>query len=530
MDKLPRAKNADHLVGSHDMCYPGTRTSILQQLETWIEDPNAKRIFWLGGHAGSGKSTIAQSFCHRTFASGKLGASFFCSRDFVDRSDIKMIFPTLAFQLGCHFPEFRTHLIDILRVRPDIGSEAMANQLTELLVNPLIASGISTTISIEALDECNDSEPASVILSLLARVVDDLPLIRFFITGRPEAPIRAGFRIPSLRPQTEIIQLHEITEGLDDDITLYLRARLWDIVKHRSDFELAETWPPADRLAILVQKCERLFIFASTVVKLLSSAHPFDPREGLVKLTQFPGNTHYEGMYGIDALYIHVLHKRSSPMTQESYDDLKPILGTIVLAYNPLSSMSISALMQLHSPDVIKTRLGGLHSLLVIPSSSSDPIRVHHKSFPDFLINSERCSGMEFYIDPDIYHAKLAIACLDIMKLQLRKNICSLPRYAMNADVSLGHRCACIGEALDYASRFWVQHLCASNASGELLDALLEHISDFLQECQIFWFEVLSLVDNLQCAMYSLERLENWMLKVCHFLMPNSLPLTNLVG
>jgi len=38
-----------------------------------------QRIFWLNGLAGTGKSTIAQTFAEMAFADGKLGASFFCS-------------------------------------------------------------------------------------------------------------------------------------------------------------------------------------------------------------------------------------------------------------------------------------------------------------------------------------------------------------------------------------------------------------------------------------------------------------------
>lgn len=425
-----------------------------------------------------------------------------------------MIFPTLAYQLGCRFPRFREYLVQVLRSRPDIGNEAMSNQLTELLLNPLMASGISTTIAIEALDECKDSEPASVVLSLLARVVDDLPDIKFFITGRPEAAIRGAFRIPALKPHTEIMQLHEVNQTIGRDITLYLSSRLSDIVKHRSDFDVSEIWPPREKLAILVQKSENLFIFASTAVKLLSSPPPFDPREGLHMITESPGNTLYEGEYGIDALYTHVLQQSFSPTNQSWHAQLRLILGTIVLAYNPLSSRSLSELLQLPSSNIVKTRLGGLHSLLMIPPSSSDLIRIYHKSFPDFLSDSRRCSNEQFYIDPNAYHAKLAIACLDLMKKQLRKNVCSLPRYSMNSEISLDRRRASIGEPLEYACRFWAQHVCTSATSSHLIGTLLEPICEFLQERQILWLEVLSLVDDLRYSVYSFKRLEDWLSKV----------------
>ena len=78
----------------------GTRREVLLQLEQRSRDEEDKRVFWLNGLAGTGKSTIAQTFAEICFANGKLGASFFCSRDFNDRSNLQSILPTLTFQLS----------------------------------------------------------------------------------------------------------------------------------------------------------------------------------------------------------------------------------------------------------------------------------------------------------------------------------------------------------------------------------------------------------------------------------------------
>ena len=45
---------------------------------------------------------------------GKLGASFFCLRDFEDRRNLWKIFPTLAFQLAHRYPRFREELLLVL--------------------------------------------------------------------------------------------------------------------------------------------------------------------------------------------------------------------------------------------------------------------------------------------------------------------------------------------------------------------------------------------------------------------------------
>lgn len=71
--------DAGHRSGNRQSCLGGTRTDLLLELEGWLEDEQSQCMFWLNGLAGTGKSTIAQTFAEITFTEGKLGASFFCS-------------------------------------------------------------------------------------------------------------------------------------------------------------------------------------------------------------------------------------------------------------------------------------------------------------------------------------------------------------------------------------------------------------------------------------------------------------------
>ena len=120
----------------------------MDEIESWAKDPDAFPVFWLNGLAGTGKSTIAQTIAERMFADGCLGASFFCSRGFEDRSNLKLIFPTLAFQLAQQYPKFRSSIIRFLRSNPDIAHESLQDQMQKLLVDPLQSVDISTVIVI----------------------------------------------------------------------------------------------------------------------------------------------------------------------------------------------------------------------------------------------------------------------------------------------------------------------------------------------------------------------------------------------
>ena len=126
------------------------------QLEQWLKDEHDQHVFWLNGLAGTGKSTIAQTFAEICFADGNLGASFFCSRDSDDRSTLQAIFPTLALQLAYQYPKFQEELLKLLRANLDVGQESLSSQMERLIVGPFKATKIQTLIIIDALDECKD--------------------------------------------------------------------------------------------------------------------------------------------------------------------------------------------------------------------------------------------------------------------------------------------------------------------------------------------------------------------------------------
>ena len=199
LNGCPRARYATHQHGNRRGCLRGTRETVLNEIEGWTKDLKKSPVFWLNGLAGTGKSTIAQTVAERLFADGLLGASFFCSRDFKDRSDLRFIFPTLAFQLAHKYPDFRSQLVFLLQSNPDVVDESLYGQMERLIVEPLRSTNASTVILIDALDECKDEEPESAILLVLGQSVSQIPSVKFFITSRPEIHITSGFRGPLLK-------------------------------------------------------------------------------------------------------------------------------------------------------------------------------------------------------------------------------------------------------------------------------------------------------------------------------------------
>jgi hypothetical protein len=508
--------DAGYLCGNRQGCMKGTRRDVLLQLENWLKDGQDKHVFWLNGLAGTGKSTIAQTFAEMSFADGKLGASFFCSRDLDERSNLRSIFPTLAFQLAHRDPRFRRELLPVLTASPDVGREALCSQVEKLIVGPFKATQTPTLIIIDALDECQDEEPASALLSVLSRYVDAIPLVKFFITGRPEPRIRSGFRLELLRPHTDILRLHDIKpESVNSDIKLFFRTRLADITKHRSDCDFTEEWPSSSDINILCKKAAGLFIFASTVVKFVASQH-YQPYTRLARIISLPQDTSQEGEFGLNHLYTQVLMQAFCDVdsgAEELYQDFRSVVGAVLLVFNPLSIKNLSGLLcGFDTPSNITTILRPFHSLLLVPDNMEEPVRIFHKSFPDFLTNPDQCKDKNFFVDPLAHHEELLLSCLNLMKEKLKRNICNLDDYTTLDEVEdlPTQRRVCIGEPLEYACHFWTKHLLKAPRSGSGAERVQKAIDKFFTTHLLCWIEVLILMRSLDIGIYALNDIKEW--------------------
>jgi hypothetical protein len=447
---------------------------------------------------------------------GMLGASFFCSRDYTDRRELKNIFPTLAYQLACRYPSFRRHIIRAIKQDPTVASHSLISQLEDLIVGPLASSNISCVIVVDALDECIDDQPDSAILSVLGDHVNQLLSVNFFITGRPDPRIRTGFRSHLLEPLTRIIRLHEVKpSSVDQDIRLYLQEKLTAISKRRSDLNLSDPWPCDEDLTTLTRKSSGLFIFASTLIRFIESEH-HEPNERLQLIIAQSDSTDHEGQTGIDRLYTQILvHAFSDVNDTNLFPNLRRVLGTVVVAFNPLSRVQIAGILGLDASKITRS-LRHLHSVLLIPKEDSKEIRVFHKSFPDFLQDSNRCSNPRFFIDSTIHHGDIAGRCLGLLK-NLKSNPCDLPDFVMNRDVTNLPELVedKVGGATLYVCGYWAMHLRSSPTTDDYAIRLISSATNFFENHVFQWTEVMSLDNRLEGVIHSIYDLLDWLGAVC---------------
>ena len=510
-----RAAGAGYQHGDRKGCLRGTRETVLSEIESWTKDFARPPVFWLNGLAGTGKSTIAQTVSEWAFADGLLGASFFCSRDFKDRSNLHFIFPTLAFQLAHRYPAFRSVLVPLLQSNPDVVHESLYSQMSKLIVEPLRSVDVSMAIVIDALDECKDEEPSSAILSVLGRLVEQIPRVKFFITGRPEPRIKTGFRLPLLEDVTDVFVLHDVHPDLiNNDIRLFLEHELSKLAQRRQ----LKGWPSDEHIGLLCDRAAGLFVYAVATVKFLDSdAHL--PKKRLDAIVALPESTGHEGKTlfnsraTLDSLYTSILEVAFGKQDSEVHSKVRSTIGAVVLLANPLPPPGIAELIGIDPEEVILF-LTLVQSLLAFDEDFNHPVKPFHKSFPDFITDPSRCPDERFHISPGSLHLELAISCLRVMNDGLEQNLLSLPNFAMNSEVEdLQMRIEDgVSVALQYSCQFWHNHLTV--ARGDVADVVFR-LRLFMEEKFLAWLEVVSVLGTVRGAIVALEQLIPWLREVC---------------
>ena len=512
LNNCRRAHGAGYQHGDRNGCLRGTRENVLDEVERWAEDFEQSPIFWLHGLAGTGKSTIAQTIAERLFADSRLGASFFCSRGTDDRSNLRLIFPTLAFQLAQRYSGFRSSLIHLLQSNPDIVYQSLQDQMEQFLVEPLRSTDISTVIVIDALDECRDENPESAILPVLGKSIRDIPRVKLFITSLPETHIVTGFHGP-LQDLTDVFILHEVQpRAVNQDIRRFFEHELTKLARRRGG---KEGWPTNRQLDRLCQRAAGFFVHAVATVNFLDH-HLEAPWGQLDTIMESPESTAFEGVArlkaynSLDSLYLSILRASFHENNAKDDDIVRSVLCCVILATNPLSPSAIASLIDLDCYKVLRV-LERIQSLLVLPSDPNKPVRPFHKSFLDFMTDRTRCTDPRFYISPS-RHIDLFMCCLKTMRKPL-KNIPSLPHCDLVhklEDLPRIEKRNIYG-ALQYACRSWHRHLVLLvNPTPDVLSALL----DLLEEKFVFWLVVLKALDDFAKSYEAIENAMLWLNKV----------------
>ena len=486
-------------------CLDGTRTQILNDIVNWMNNTasTAPRIFWLHGQAGKGKSAIAHTIALYAHNLGMLGSCFCFTRVRQHEGLYTKLFPTIARDLADRDLRLRPLLAEVISNNHSLrDTEDIMTQWEKFIVEPLSrleGSSIgNVVVVIDALDESGSEVTRERVLEALDVGHARLPAnIRILLTSRPFVDI------------SEVLHTaqHIHSRSLDDidvestmgDIRLYISHRL----KHLGDTCTGEN------LQQLAAKSGGVFEWARLACDFVSQSQvgAITKKRFEEILSQAPG----DGRILLDEMYTTFLKEITSGLS-DVLDIFRSVMRQILWLKIPLPISALNSMRDKFPRADDRYHVGDtlylMASLLSGTTEISTPVRPHHASFYDFLLDEYR--SREFFIKQGDVHRDLAAASLSVMQACLCFNICGLETSCVqNAEMAdLDKKVEKnIPPHLHYACQFWAAHLQCVEFDAELANLVGQFITG---EQVLFWLEALGVSKLISEAYWVLISAERW--------------------
>ncbi|KAJ7592961.1 WD40-repeat-containing domain protein [Mycena floridula] len=488
------------------VCYPGTREDILQEILSWIrsesESDILRRCICVVGVPGSGKSTIAATVVESLEVLKSLGilsTEFFIRRGVAE--DPNQIFPTIAQQLSRLSSEMAHVIHQSLSQKPLLVRHLNHAQIDKLFLAPLGAISQTVVIVIDALDEL--TEPAHI-ARFIAYIIPKLPShVRLLLTTRNEHDI-----LVHLEQMITKISLELRVHDSVDDVKRYITEKLRDNLRLKfMDDEDWRDWPSPEQIQALSNHASGLFVWGATAVGHITQ---FVYDEGISGRDEVLAEVNSIGMYDLDALYGFIL-QRLLPKSNSSakLEHIRRIIGFLVVAQVPMNLGEVCVFLSITPRQFDAKHFLQRARSILLPGMGRVDENANpqmHKSFVDFITSPR---AKEFQIHEPYHHGQALRCALKSMQT-LHFNMCNLESsYLANEEVEdLEQRVLHIPAHVRYSCYHWSHHLLFM---GTEKVALLPELEDFMKNRFLFWLEVLSLSGSFFIAAQSMKRLAGYL-------------------
>ncbi|RXW11453.1 hypothetical protein EST38_g14402 [Candolleomyces aberdarensis] len=405
-------------------CHPETRVAIQDEVIGWIlhgdDEAEPKKILWVTGPAGTGKTAIAGSIADTCHKKGLLACGFFFSSfaGLANRRSKRCLVATLAYQLVQHesLGDVGERILSSVERNPAIFERQLEVQLDQLLLQPLRearrdldAASWPKVIIIDGLDECEaeqygdiaqsphvtprtkEADQTEILQALLKAANDPSFPFRIIIASRPEPALQSFTDGASYT--TRKIFLDE-KYNPDADMSLFLECKFADI---RRRYQLPASWPSNAIKQTMVQNASGQFIYVATVMRFIEgpSAPPPELLDQVLQLRIGDGSAN--PFAPLDALYAHVLSSCPDPVVTVRWLSLIFVMRLLKSpSGDPLSARFIRLFLESSPGEASYAMSSELNSLVSIPSTEdhASPYSLFHKSLVDFLDDYSRCGSL----------------------------------------------------------------------------------------------------------------------------------------
>lgn len=280
--------------------------------------------------------------------------------------------------------------------------------LHDLFVGGYFSATRKHMIVINGLDECSTAAAQINILSMIQKLSKNIavPFI-YLIASRPENEIQRFLRSSSMLPLLRRYNLNR-SFGTRADIERFLRDKLQETCNtHPFKDSIPPAWPSNRSISILLRRSSGLFIYASLVVRYVTSNYHQPPKrlDDVLKLRPPNRSLPLAAFAELDALYSHIFSQ------VEDIDLALCVIGYSLAERRPFSIDDLACIAQLDI-DKCLTALCDLWSVLSLDTRRNGKryLQILHKSLSEYLFSSAR-SG-KFHVDETQALTDLTAKCL----------------------------------------------------------------------------------------------------------------------
>ncbi|KAF8642043.1 hypothetical protein AX16_009719 [Volvariella volvacea WC 439] len=370
-----------------DECHPDTRREITHDITSWVTNTETmgNKILWLRGAVGTGKTTLARTVASSLDRMGLLVGDFFFFRADKLRNHTLNVIPTLAYRMSMRVPQFGAVVERSIAQNASILNAPLKEQWEALILRPLAESSSfyhftgRPLIVIDGIDECSSVEDQDTLLSYVSILAHQSPFT-FLLSSRPDPHLDAAiYSIMQNQPQ---MFRSPITLGDTDDARRDIETVVRDELSLGSpapEFvtEVVDliSWYSAGQFSYAIQA-------ASYLRRALPCASPLT-RDFLVS-----PSAQKSVFSTLDEQYNSILRRVINTLSDQGVTALRLALFHL----SNIRSDSIEVISALWGQDVqlLQSVLSLLPSVLLIPSSGTVDVKIHHPSFRDYLTNPTR--------------------------------------------------------------------------------------------------------------------------------------------
>jgi archaellum biogenesis ATPase FlaH len=325
----------------------------LKDIEEWIDDVNAPNLFWLHGHPGTGKSAIATTIRDSLQSAGHLASSFFFRREDFTMQRPESLWCSVIYDLAQKYSAVRCLAVDQVnqqKIHPEDSHNTIIDQLVVVLgVDIQTDPKLRPVVVIDALDECGgqqqDKSYRKNLLSALSKWQSLATQVKIIVTSRDESDIRLAHGRGGL--SSRILEVgRRVSDNSTRDIHSYLRSNFNGI---RLLCKIKEPWPTDLQLQTLTDTAAGLFIWASTVIKLVEDGPPTEELNHVLKMSTTGWTS---GTDTLTQLYHNMLVAKFTKPSQISL--FIDVTGTIIVAKKTLTLGDLCTLFPSLVPDDVQ--------------------------------------------------------------------------------------------------------------------------------------------------------------------------------